>query len=81
VGLRPNESEVRLMRSFLRRALCALLCPCLLLPSLALAEEDATGLRFDLTFQMDPEAFPPEQRGIMRGIADLLNILTLQGTL
>lgn len=69
------------MRSFLRRALCALLCLCLLLPSLALAEEDATGLRFDLSFQMDPEAFPPEQRGIMRGIADLLNILTLQGTL
>ena len=69
------------MRSFLRRALCALLCLCLLLPSLALAEEDATGLRFDLAFQMDADAFPQEQRSVMRGIADLMNILTLQGTL
>lgn len=70
------------MHSFLRRAMCALLCLCLLLPTFALAEQpDATGLRFDLAFQMDPETFPEEQRSVMSGIADLMNILTLRGTL
>lgn len=69
------------MRSFLRRAMCALLCLCLLVPSLAIAEQDVTGLRFSLAFQMDPEAFPEEQQSVMSGIADLMNILTVQGTL
>lgn len=69
------------MRSLLRRAMCALLCLCMLLPSLAAAEQDVTGLRFDLAFQMDPEAFSEEEQSVMRGIADLMNILTLQGTL
>ena len=69
------------MRSILRRLLCAVLCLCLLAPSLAVAEQDAAGLKFDLQFQMDPAAFPLEQQKVASGLADLLNILTLQGTL
>lgn len=69
------------MRSILRRVLCAVLCLCLVAPSLAVAEQDASGLKFDLQFQMDPAAFPQEQQKIAAGLSDLLNILTLQGTL
>lgn len=69
------------MRSILRRALCALMCLCLLTPTLALADQDASGVRFDLQLNMDPAAFPQEQQEMLSGIADLLNILTLQGTL
>lgn len=65
----------------LRRALCALLCLCLMLPCLAMAESDVSGVQFDLCFQMDPDTFPAEQKKVLSGIADLLNILTLQGTL
>ncbi len=68
------------MRSILRRALCALLCLCLL-PFSALAEGDVSGVRFDVAFSMDPQAFPPEQRPLATGLADLMNILTLKGTL
>lgn len=69
------------MRSILRRVLCAMLSLCMLLPTLALAEQDATGLRFSLAFQMDAEAFSPEQQSLMTGLADLMNALTLEGTL
>lgn len=69
------------MPSILRRAVCMLLCVCLLLPSLALADQDASGLRFDLSFQMDASAFPQAQSATVQGFADLLNILTLKGTL
>lgn len=77
----PIKSEVFPMLSSLRRGVCLLLCFCLLLPSLALADQDASGLRFDLAFQMDASAFPQEQQTLMQGFADLLNILTLKGTL
>lgn len=69
------------MRSVFHRVLCAFLCLCLLAPGLALAEPDVSGVRFDLNFHMDPEAFPQEQKGVTTGIADLLNTLTLKGTL
>lgn len=69
------------MLSILRRAVCMLLCVCLLLPGLAMADQDASGLRFDLGFQMDASAFPQEQQASMQGVADLMNILTLKGTL
>lgn len=69
------------MRSILRRALCALLCLCMLLPSLALADYDATGLRFRLSFQMDGSAFPKAQQPLMNNLAQLMNLLTLEGTL
>lgn len=69
------------MRSLFRRMLCALLCLCLLTPALSLAEQDVTGVRFDLRFQMDPSVFPQEQQALACGIADLVNILSLQGTL
>lgn len=69
------------MPSILRRAVCMVLCMCLLLPSLALADQDASGLRFDLGFQMDVSAFPQEQQAGVQGFADLMNILTLKGTL
>lgn len=68
------------MRSFIRRTVCVLLCLCLL-PFAALAEQDASGLRFDLSFQMDASAFPAQQQDMVQGFADLLNILTLKGTL
>lgn len=69
------------MRILFRRALCVLLCLCLMLPGFALADGDASGVRFDLRFQMDPLAFPPAQRRTLSGIADLINIMSLQGTL
>ncbi|MBQ7845076.1 MAG: hypothetical protein IJ392_02875 [Clostridia bacterium] len=68
------------MRSILRRALCALLCLCML-PCAALAEGDVSGVRFDVAFTMDPQAFSPEQRPLATGLADLMNILTLKGSL
>lgn len=76
-----TKSEVHSMLSNLRRAVCALLCCCLLFPCLGLAEQDASGLRFDLAFQMDASAFSQEQHTMVQGFADLLNILTLKGTL
>lgn len=81
------------MRSILRRALCALMCLCLMTPAVSLGEgftpvlffdpqkTDAAGLRFDLALDMDPSAFSPELQPTLQGIADLVNIITLQGTL
>lgn len=69
------------MRILFRRVLCALLCLCLMAPCLAAAEGDASGMAFDLQFQMDPSAFPAEQQKVLAGIADMVNIITLQGTL
>ena len=68
------------MRIF-RRLLCVLLCLCLMAPCLAAAEGDVNGIQFDLQFQMDPLAFPAENRKVLTGLADLINITSLQGTL
>lgn len=64
-----------------RKLLCLILCLCLFVPSLALAQQDVTGLRFDLRFQMDPAAFPQGNEDILSGLADLINIISLKGTL
>ena len=69
------------MAAFFRRALAVLLCLCMLMPTLAFAEQDATGLRFDLRMSMDASAFPREQQKFLSGVADLLNILSIRGTL
>lgn len=55
-----------------RRLLCAMLCV-LLLPVGALAEG---GLRFSAGFSAEPAAHD----GLMAGIADLLNVLTVEGS-
>lgn len=69
------------MRSIFRRTLCALLCLSMLVPTLAFADQDASGLRFHLGFQMDGAAFPREQQPLMSSLAELVNIITLEGTL
>lgn len=60
-----------------RRILALLLC-LLLLPVAAMAEA-AEGFRFRLTFDMDESAYPAEVQDVLPGIADLANILTLEG--
>lgn len=70
----------RMMRMLLMKRLTAcLLCLALLLPALALSEDEARAVRFDLSFQMDATAYPEDDQEILSGIADMLNILTLSG--
>ena len=66
----------------LRRALALLLVLALCLPLGAWAEETEThGLNIQLSFQMDPSAYPEEDQELLQGIADMLNILGVQSTL
>ncbi|MCH5286866.1 MAG: hypothetical protein J1E43_05565 [Christensenellaceae bacterium] len=61
----------------LKKGFALLLC-LLLLPMSSLAEA-AEGVRFRLTFDMDESAYPADVADIMPGIADLLEILTVEG--
>ena len=60
-----------------RKALSLLLC-LMLLPAGALCEA-ADGFWFRLTFDMDETAYPAEVRDIVSAIADLAEVLTLEG--
>lgn len=68
------------MKKNVCRLLAALLC-LTLAPFAALAEEADIGLRFDLTFQMDDAAYPQEDQALLEGVAELLNMMSLSGTL
>lgn len=61
----------------LKKGLALLLC-LILLPVWALAAE---GQHFHLTFEMNADAYPADVQDIMPGIADLVNEVTLEGTL
>lgn len=61
----------------LKKGLALLLC-LLLLPVASLAEA-VEGVRFRLTFDMDETAYPSDVADIMPGIADLLDILAVEG--
>lgn len=63
----------------LKRTL-AILCCLLWLPVAALAQA-AEGVRFRLTFDMDAAAYPASVADAMPGVADLLDVLALEGTL
>ena len=65
----------------LRRALALLLILALCMPLVALAEDDVHGLRMNLSFQMDPSAYPEEEQELLQGIGDMLNILGVQAEL
>lgn len=62
-----------------KRCLALLLCLALL-PSAALADA-AHGLKFRVTFEMDAQAYPDSVQNIMPGVADLLNVTTVEGLL
>ena len=66
----------------LKRLAAMLLCLALL-PVSALAEApvSADGVRFRLAFGMNPEHYPEDVRNVMTGLADLLDILTVEGEL
>lgn len=64
-----------------KRILC-ILCVFLLLTSCAAAEEKpAFAYDFDLTFSLNPDAFPPVSRSRAQGYAAMLGRLRLQGNL
>ena len=65
----------------LRRALALLLILALCLPLGACAEEDVHGLRMNLSFQMDPSAYPAEEQELLQGIGDMMNLLGVQADL
>ena len=65
----------------LRRALALLLILALCLPLGACAEEDVHGLRINLSFQMDPSAYPAEEQELLQGIGDMMNLLGVQADL
>ena len=71
------------MRPLIRRALALLMCLCLLIPGLALAGEDVTGTRFSLKAQLIPSAFSADSNAqkTLSGLAQLLDALTLEGTI
>ena len=71
------------MRPLIRRALALLVCLCLLVPGLALAGEDVTGTRFSLKAQLIPSAFSADSNAqkTLSGLAQLLDALTLEGTI
>lgn len=62
------------------KKLLALLLCLLLLPLWAMAD-GSEGARFSLSFAMDASAYPEGVHDIVPGIADLLNVLTADGTL
>lgn len=64
------------------KRLISLLCILVLCFSCAAAEEEqpeAQRYEFDLTFSLDPEAFPPRSRSRIRGYAELMDRLELKG--
>lgn len=66
----------------LRRALALLMILTLCLPLGARAEEEEMhGLRMELSFHMDPSAYPQEEQEMLQGVADLLNMLQVRSTL
>lgn len=71
------------MRPLLRRALALLMCLCLFVPGLALADEDVTGTRFSLKAQLTPSAFSVDSNAqkTLSGLAQLLDAITLEGTI
>lgn len=59
-----------------RRALCAALCAILLgVPALG------EGLRFRVEADLDPALYPKEMRQLLTGVAALLDVLSIEGTL
>lgn len=66
------------MRLIFRRALALLLCLCLV-PMAALASPGAVG--FSLQAQLDPAGLPAAWHQNAQGIADLMDILHVEGTL
>lgn len=60
----------------IRKAIALLLC--LMMPLCALAET-VDGVRFRLTFAMDGAAYPDSVQDILPAIADLADILTIEG--
>lgn len=67
-----------MMNKRLSRVCALLLC---LVFSLGAAAESPYALRFTLQAAMHPENYPPVQQQALQGIADLLNGLTVSGTL
>lgn len=68
------------MKNALRRLL--VLAACLtLLPLGSLASDAPIGYRFTAEFKMDASAYPEEDQSLVTGVAELLNMLTLSGTL
>lgn len=65
----------------LRRALALLLILALCLPLGACAEDDVHGLNMNLSFQMNPSAYPAEEQELLQGIGDMLNLLGVQAEL
>ena len=64
-----------------QRILALLLTLALCLPWAAQADEQAHGLRMDLTFQLDASAYPDDMQEVLPGLADALQLLTLRGDL
>ncbi|MGN0779566.1 MAG: hypothetical protein ACI4MJ_10490 [Aristaeellaceae bacterium] len=71
-------TEVRMTRLF-KQLTALLLCLCLLLPTLACAE-GAHALRFTLEGELNPEAYPEAERPLMASLAELMDMMTLEGT-
>lgn len=67
----------------LKRALALVLCLCLLTPVLALAEtvQEGRGIRFTLEGELFPEQYPVKDQPLMKGLADLVAMLSLEGVL
>ena len=65
----------------LKRILCVL-CTLLLLAPFAVADEpQAVSYDFDLTFSLNPDAFPPASRPRAKGYAQMAKCLRLQGNI
>lgn len=67
----------------LKRALALVLCLCLLTPVLALAEtvQEGRGIRFTLEGEFFPEQYPVKDQPLIKGLADLVAMLSLEGVL
>ena len=60
-----------------KRWVAFVLCLCFL-PVAALAE-DAFRTAFHLSFSMNPDAYPESDYAVVKPLADILNLMTLEG--
>ena len=67
------------MTHLFKRLTALLLCLCLLIPCMA-AAEGAHAVRFTLAAEMNADAYPETDRPLMEALAELIGIISLEGT-
>lgn len=67
------------MNRLFKRLTALLLTLCMLLPAVALSDDEAHGIAFTLSAEMFPAAYPEKDQALMTGLSELVNMIALEG--